>query len=71
MVSFDQRIVLAAETQFYIGILILVLLLLVVAVSFVGVMIYQLSVVIRRQSGMPGVNDSRAQARKGEGKKEW
>jgi hypothetical protein len=70
MVSFDQHIVLAAETRLYIVILIIVLLLLVVAVSFVGVMIHQLSVVVRTQSEMLAIN-GRAQARKGEGKKEW
>jgi Na+-transporting methylmalonyl-CoA/oxaloacetate decarboxylase gamma subunit len=69
MVSFDQHIILPAGTEFYIGVLILVLFLLVVAILFVGMMVYQLSIVIQRQSEMLGVDDDRAQARKVERKK--
>jgi hypothetical protein len=69
MVYFDQHIIFPAKAQVYIGILILVLFLLVVAVLFVGIMIYQLRIVIRMQIEMSGGSD-RAQARKVEWKKE-
>lgn len=69
MVYFDQHIIFPAKAQVYIGMLILVLFLLVVAVLYVGMMIHQLRIVIRRQIEMLGRSDC-AQARKVEGKKE-
>jgi hypothetical protein len=69
MVYFDHHIIFPAEAQVYISRLILVLFLLVVAVLFVGIMIYQLRIVIRMQIEMLGGSD-RAQARKVEWKKE-
>lgn len=69
MVHFDQHIVFPLGTQFYISMLTLVLFLLVVALVFVGIMIYQLSVAIRTQSETSGVDDH-AQVRKMEGKQE-
>ena len=69
MVYFDQHIIFPAETQVYIGMLILTLFLLVVAAVFVGIMMYRLSVDIRVQNETSGVGD-RPQARKVEGKKE-
>jgi hypothetical protein len=69
MVYFDQHIIFPATTQVYIGILILVLFLLVLAVLYVGMMIHQLRIVIRRHIEMSGRSDC-AQARKVEGKKE-
>jgi len=69
MVYFDQHIIFPAETQVYIGMLVLTLFLLVVAAVFVGIMMYRLSIDIRMQSETSGVGD-RAQARKVEGKKE-
>jgi hypothetical protein len=47
MVSIGTRVIFLAETQIYIGMLILVLFLLVLAVVFLSVRIYQLSIVIR------------------------
>lgn len=70
MVYFDQHIVLPAETQVYINIIILVLFLMVLAVAFLGVMMYQLSVSVRMQSEMLlGVSD-RLMGKSGEAKKE-
>lgn len=69
MVYFEQYIVFPAETQVYIGILILTLFLLVIAAVFVGMMMYRLSMDIRMQNETLGVGD-RAQARKVEGKKQ-
>jgi len=69
MVSFDQRLVFPAETQFYLGMLILILFLLAVAIAFLGVMIYQLIIVVRMRGEMWEVGD-RAQTRKVGGKKE-
>jgi hypothetical protein len=59
MVNFHQHIILPARTQIYIGLLIFILCLPVIAVAFVGSMIYQLSVVIRGQTEMlrAGVGD--------------
>jgi len=69
MVYFDQHIVFPAETQFYLDMLILALFLLAVAIAFVGVMIYQLIVVVRMQSEIWEVG-KRSQTRKVERKKE-
>ena len=69
MVYFDLPIIFPATTQVYIGILILALFLLVLAVLYVGMMIHQLRIVIRRQIEVLGRSDC-AQARKVEGKKE-
>jgi hypothetical protein len=69
MVYFNQHIVLPAETQIYIGLLILLLFLLVAAVLFVGVEFYQLRIAIQQVNEILGVV-IRLQARKVEGKKE-
>ncbi|KAL1798015.1 hypothetical protein ACET3X_004621 [Alternaria dauci] len=52
MVSFDQRIVLPAETQSLINTLAFVLLLLAIAFVFLSIMIYQLTMAIRAQNEM-------------------
>jgi hypothetical protein len=69
MVSFAHHIVFSAETRVYIGLLIFFLFLYFLAVSFVGMMIYQLIIAIETQSEMLGVYN-RAQAKKVERKKE-
>jgi hypothetical protein len=69
MVSFNQHIILSAEAQTFIGMLIVVLFLLVLAVLFVGVKVHQLIIVVQRQSEKLGVGDC-VQARKVERKKE-
>jgi hypothetical protein len=69
MVQFNQQIVLAAETQVYIGMLILVLLLLVLAVVFCSLKIYDLIIALQKQSKMLEAS-ARVQAREIE-KKSW
>lgn len=69
MVYFNQHIIFPIETQVYISMLILVLFLLVLAISFLGIMIYQLSIAIRIQSERLRMSD-RVQARRVEGKEE-
>jgi predicted outer membrane lipoprotein len=69
MVSFDQRIVLPAETQSLISTLTFVFFLLAVAFAILSVMIYQLTMAIRAQNEMLGMRN-RIQARRMEGKKE-
>jgi cell division protein FtsL len=68
MVYFEQHIVLSPTTQVYIGMLILVLSVLVIAVFFAGVMLYRQNSAIRMQNEMLGVGDH-VQARKAEGRK--
>ena len=65
MVYFDQHIILPAKTQGYVGMLILVLFLLVLAISFVGMMIYQLITVIQTHNEMLAAGNH-VQARKEE-----
>jgi hypothetical protein len=69
MVYFNHHVVLTEATQVYIGVLILVLFLLVLAVLYVGLKFHQLSIAIQMQNEMleEGV---RVQARKVEGKNE-
>jgi hypothetical protein len=67
MVLFAQHIIFPMETQFYIGLLILVLFLLVLAILFVGVMIQNLVIVVQKQSEMLVLGDC-AHARKVERK---
>jgi hypothetical protein len=66
MVSFDQRIVLAAETQFLVSVLIVVLLLLVLVVGYAGVMNQRLSAAITTQNELM----YRADAKRVDGKRE-
>jgi predicted Holliday junction resolvase-like endonuclease len=69
MVYFNHHVVLTEATQVYIGVLILVLFLLVLAVLYVGLKFHQLSIAVQMQNEMleEGV---RVQARKVEGKNE-
>jgi hypothetical protein len=69
MVQFNQQIVLAAETQVYIGMLILVLLLLVLAVVFCSLKIYDLIIALQTQSKLLEAS-ARVRAREIE-KKSW
>lgn len=69
MVYFNQHIIFPIETRVYISMLILVLFLLVLAISFLGIMIYQLSIAIRIRSERLRMSD-RVQARRVEGKEE-
>jgi hypothetical protein len=50
MVYFEQHVLLPAETRGYVSMLIFVLLLLGLAIGFVGVMFYRLSNVVARQN---------------------
>jgi predicted outer membrane lipoprotein len=67
MVSFDQRIVLPAETQSLISTLTFVFFLLAVAFAILSAMIYQLTMAIRTQNEILGMRN-RIQARMVEGK---
>jgi hypothetical protein len=69
MVSFDQRIVLPAETQSIISTLTFVFFLLAVAFAILSIMIYQLTMAIRAQNELLGMRNI-FQARTVEGKKE-
>jgi hypothetical protein len=69
MVSFDQRIVLPAETQSIISTLTFAFFLLAIAFAILSIMIYQLPMAIRAQNEILGVRN-RIQARRVEGKKE-
>jgi hypothetical protein len=69
MVSFDQRIVLPAETQSIISTLTFVFFLLTIAFAILSIMIYQLTMAIRAQNEILGMRN-RMQARMVEGKKE-
>ena len=69
MVSFDQRIVLPAETQSIISTLTFVFFLLAIAFAILSIMIYQLTMAIRAQNEILGMRD-RTQVRKLEGEKE-
>ena len=69
MVSFDQRIVLPAETQSIISTLTFVFFLLAVAFAILSIMIYQLTMAIRAQNEILGMRN-RTQVRKLEGEKE-
>jgi hypothetical protein len=66
MVYFENRVILPGVTQVFIGMLIFVLFLLFLALLFVG---YQLSILVRTQSKVLGMDD-RVQARKVGGKGE-
>lgn len=69
MVSFDQRIVLPAETQSIISTLTFVFFLLAIAFAILSIMIYQLTMAIRAQNEILGMRN-RTQVRKLEGEKE-
>lgn len=69
MVSFDQRIVLPAETQSIISTLTFVFFLLAIAFAILSIMIYQLTMAIRAQNEILGMRN-RIQARIVEGEKE-
>ena len=69
MVSFDQRIVLPAETQSIISKLTFVFFLLAIAFAILSIMIYQLTMAIRAQNEILGMRN-RTQVRKLEGEKE-
>jgi hypothetical protein len=69
MVSFDQRIVLPAETQSLISTLTFVFFLLAIAFVILSIMIYQLTMAIRAQNELLGMRN-RIQARWVEGKRE-
>jgi hypothetical protein len=56
MITFGQHIILSPDAQFYISVLIVVLILLFLAIAFVGYMLYQL--------GADASERERAEARK-------